>query len=328
MNTPGQIPNEISESEMEGALHPPLAANPNTGLVFKQIIRDQLYEIQIQTPIALEGTEIEGVHKMRVAYRRLQTCFKIFKPIIKRSIYQYFRANSKEIRQLLGDIRDLDVLQENLELNGFFSDNIETAAHWRQKIMPIYQDLYGKFTILIASPQYTTFLSYLETFLIDENTGLKASPKIPENAKHIQGFSRSYLENSLNSILTDAPDYEQPQPYPIYHQLRKELKKFRYALEFFSPYLRPIQTESFIENLIVLQDHLGLLNDSVVAIGILELYFPEIYEPSGSNVEKSLYEYYSFRIIEKRGLTTSFLSIWKSFLATSPQKRLMDCFPN
>lgn len=312
---------------MEDATHPPFILDMQTGLMLKQIIQGQLVEIQTQTPIALEGIDIEGVHKLRVAYRRLRTSLKIFKPLIKRNTYHYFQTNTNGVRQLLGDIRDLDVLNENFETNETIQGNAKALAFWQQKINPTYQTYRNEFATQITSSQYATFLSYLESFSVEPISGLKTNPKLPVTASTIQGFAPFFLTKSLETILTSSPDFQNPQPYSTYHQLRKALKQFRYALEFFSPYLNPTQTNTFIESLITLQDHLGLLNDSVVATRVIEINFPEIFLSLGSNEEKTIRTYYLTRSQEKDQLTQSFLDIWGNFQKNQPAQLLSYCFP-
>ncbi len=64
---------------------------------------------------ALKGKDIEGVHDMRVASRRLRAALEIFRDVFSRKQYRELREEVKRIADALGEVRDLDVLQERLE---------------------------------------------------------------------------------------------------------------------------------------------------------------------------------------------------------------------
>lgn len=65
-------------------------------------------------PVALEGTDIEGVHDVRVASRRLRAAMDIASPAFPKSWYRPLHRVAKEITSTLGEVRDRDVLLEVL----------------------------------------------------------------------------------------------------------------------------------------------------------------------------------------------------------------------
>lgn len=331
MNTTGYLPpSDWQNFDMEDALHPPLTSLSSlspTSQLCKHIIREQLSIILLQTPVALEGIDIEGVHKMRVAFRRLRTSLKIFKPLIKRRVYKYFQANLKETGQVLGSIRDLDVLFENIEMDPQLQTAPSAKVFWQTKIGPHYQNYRRAFSQLVSSQQYQTFLAYLISFSQDPSAGIKTNAKTPETILDINGFAPPRLHEMLLEILSYATIFQTLQPYPVYHQLRKEIKRYRYALEFFSPLLAQPQTAHLIEDLISLQDHLGLLNDAVVAIDVIEDHVPELQQPPLSLSLRPFNTYYISRQQEMEHLTKTLPDTWEALLGTSPQQMLDDCFP-
>jgi len=63
----------------------------------------------------IDGTDIEALHDMRVASRRVQAVLKIFREAFPK---KKFKAEYAEIRSLiraLGEVRDYDVFIEKLE---------------------------------------------------------------------------------------------------------------------------------------------------------------------------------------------------------------------
>jgi hypothetical protein len=65
-------------------------------------------------PVALEGANIEGVHDVRVASRRLRAAMDVAEPAFPRKWYKRLHRNAKEITGALGEVRDRDVLLEAL----------------------------------------------------------------------------------------------------------------------------------------------------------------------------------------------------------------------
>jgi len=65
---------------------------------------------------------------------------------------------------------------------------------------------------------------------------------------------------------------DRPNPSPeLLHALRIACKRLRYTLEFFREVLSP-STKALIKQIVALQDHLGNLQDAVVASDILRNY--------------------------------------------------------
>jgi exopolyphosphatase/pppGpp-phosphohydrolase len=65
-------------------------------------------------PVALAGTDIEGVHDVRVASRRLRAAMDIAAPAFPGKWYKALHRTAKEITGALGEVRDRDVLLEAL----------------------------------------------------------------------------------------------------------------------------------------------------------------------------------------------------------------------
>src|SRR5262245_29152747 len=59
------------------------------------------------------GEDIEDVHDMRVAIRRMRSAFQLFKPYYKAKDVRPYRRGLRRIGWALGDVRDLDVLIDN-----------------------------------------------------------------------------------------------------------------------------------------------------------------------------------------------------------------------
>lgn len=80
-----------------------------------KILWTRFEEMLSFTDVALAGDDIEGVHDMRVASRRLRASLELFRGIFPRRQYRQMRGDIKALAQALGKVRDLDVMLERLE---------------------------------------------------------------------------------------------------------------------------------------------------------------------------------------------------------------------
>jgi hypothetical protein len=66
-------------------------------------------------PAALEGADIEGVHDVRVASRRLRAAMDTAAPVFPQRWYRQLHKVAKSITSALGEVRDRDVLLEAMQ---------------------------------------------------------------------------------------------------------------------------------------------------------------------------------------------------------------------
>ena len=80
----------------------------------KALIAERWDTLWRTIPVALQGTDSEGVHDVRVASRRLRAAMDVAAPLFPRRWYRPLRRVAKEITGALGEVRDRDVLLEAL----------------------------------------------------------------------------------------------------------------------------------------------------------------------------------------------------------------------
>ena len=90
----------------------PVPADPAIHLAYGRLL-EQFEEMIAQEPRAWEGLDPEGVHKMRVATRRLRSALRAFKKVLPASV-RSFIGEFKWLAATLGGVRDLDVAMGNL----------------------------------------------------------------------------------------------------------------------------------------------------------------------------------------------------------------------
>jgi hypothetical protein len=80
----------------------------------RALIAERWQAVWEAIPAALEGTDIEGVHDVRVASRRLRAAMDVAAPAFSGKWYKPLQRTAKEITGALGEVRDRDVLLEAL----------------------------------------------------------------------------------------------------------------------------------------------------------------------------------------------------------------------
>ncbi len=86
------------------------------GQTYRSAMRDLIAhrwgELWRAVPVALAGEDIEGVHDVRVASRRLRAAMDVAVDCFPSSWYRPLHAAAREITGALGEVRDRDVLLE------------------------------------------------------------------------------------------------------------------------------------------------------------------------------------------------------------------------
>lgn len=80
----------------------------------KELIAARWGAVWKAVPVAIAGEDIEGVHDVRVASRRLRAAMDVALGCFPDSWYRPLHAVAKEITGALGEVRDRDVLLEHL----------------------------------------------------------------------------------------------------------------------------------------------------------------------------------------------------------------------
>jgi CHAD domain-containing protein len=213
------------------------------------------------------GEDPEELHDMRVATRRMRAAFEVFAPAFKD---RPVRRLLKELRQAgrsLGQVRDLDVF-------------IEKARHYQEGLPaedqagfePVIAAWQAErsvrrlaLTAYLDSRDYQRFLRDFAAFLDTPGAGARPLPApAPALVSHT---APALIYERLGLVRGFEPLLEQASVEQL-HALRIECKKLRYTLEFFREALGS-QAKDVIEAVKLLQDHLGDLNDAVVATALL-----------------------------------------------------------
>ncbi len=265
------------------------------------------------------GEDIEELHDMRVAVRRMRVTFEIFQDAFDPKATKRHRKNLRATGRALGRVRDLDVFIE--KANHYLEtlpeeqrEGLSTLVHaWEDQRQTARQRML-KF---LEGERYRSFLEAFNIFVNTPGAGVKQGGQdyhVPSIVRHV---APTMIYNRLGAVrayeqILDAARIEQ------LHELRIEFKRLRYTMEFFREVLGP-EAKIIIEQIKVAQDHLGDLNDANVACQILT-DFLEGWEARQQTLPlnerespEPIVTYLAFRHAERHHLMVTFGETWKSF---------------
>lgn len=94
---------------------PGLDPNKPLEVSLPKILRTRFDEMTSHEQGTIDGSDIETLHDMRVASRRVQAVLKIFRGIFPKKNFKSEYAELRLLIRSLGDVRDYDVFIDKLE---------------------------------------------------------------------------------------------------------------------------------------------------------------------------------------------------------------------
>jgi CHAD domain-containing protein len=166
---------------------------------------------------------------MRTSTRRLRSNLRLFEPAIEPAWANSLRDELKWLAGLLGDVRDLDVLEENLRADyGAESedeaDGEGAAASLFGRIESKRDDARRALADALEGDRYGKLRSLLITGARDPEPG-------PDAESPAHKALPKLLDRSWRKFAREAEAIALDSPVEAYHDLRKRAKRVRYAAE-------------------------------------------------------------------------------------------------
>ncbi|NWJ98945.1 MAG: CHAD domain-containing protein [Chloroflexi bacterium] len=300
-----QLDEIVSEIETPKVLIVPMRPGEPLSEAGRAVLLKHLEKLRKNEQLAREGN-VEGVHDMRVATRRLRAGLKVLeKTVYKAEQVGKFRRSLRTLANALGDTRDSDVLLEHLERYAATlpSEKLVEIEPLRQSITDRREAGQRHILRTLDNKATAKLFNKLEAFLTTPSEGLRKSPSDKNEAAPllVRHFSGSVIWRCYEEVL--AYETKLPANIEVLHRLRVACKRFRYTLEFFEEAL-PGQAKPLIQQLVKAQDHLGTLHDHQVAIERVERL--EKQHPD----DLALVDYATLRAKERDQLYSQFETLW------------------
>ncbi len=285
----------------------------------RKVFRFQFAEVLRHEDGTRRGDDIEELHDMRVATRRLRAAFEVFAGAFEPRALKNHLKGLRLTGRTLGRVRDLDVLME--KARGY----LQTLPEDQQAGLDPLISAWGReqdasrehLAAYLEGPVYGQFKRKFSRFVCRTGAGalrIPANPPTPHRVREIAPtliYARLASVRAYDAIIGNAT-VEQ------LHALRIEFKKLRYTLEFFREVLG-IEAKPLINELKGLQDHLGDLHDAQVAIQLLSAFLEgwdsgQAGLPLDDRLNPSpIVAYLGYQHAERHRLMVSFRPAWEHF---------------
>ena len=285
----------------------------------RKVLRYHFAEMLRHEEGTRQGEDIEELHDMRVATRRMRAAFEVFEGAFKSKAIKVHRRGLKEAGRTLGNVRDLDVFMEKAQ------KYLETLPEGhRQGLEPLLsawdeqrEVARAEMLAYLDGEKYQNFKMVFLKFLNTPGAGAQPVPEdkpVPHLVRHVVPilvYTQLANVRAFNSILSTASIDQ-------LHALRIEFKRLRYTVEFFREVLAE-ESKQVIKDIKELQDHLGDLNDARVACEILREFLDhwedrQVQLPvSERKNPEPIVAYLAAKHAERHNLMISFPQAWERF---------------
>jgi CHAD domain-containing protein len=197
-----------------------------------EVLRVRFDEIIDLRGAALDFSDIEGVHGMRVATRRLRSALRDFMPLMNKRPSKRLRRELKQIADALGAVRDQDVaivaleeLQAGAE-NELIKAGIGRFLQERSAVRDSARlDLTEAVAISRINDLHERFTAAIDRI---------ASQKKSKRAVSFNEAGAVVIAASLQDLLDLGASLYKPFQIEELHEMRIAAKRLRYAVELFT----------------------------------------------------------------------------------------------
>jgi triphosphatase len=235
----------------------PVAIDPGDriGQVALATLRRHFARLVAKEPGTRLGDDVEELHDMRVASRRLRAAVALFRDFLPADA-ERLRPELAWVGGAIGAVRDLDV--QIARLDGLAQElpdpDRDAVASLRDALVEMRRQAREEMLEALDSPRYERFLRRFGTML-RSRSGAR-TPLARAVAPGLIERRHRAVRKAARRVSAD------PQP-DAYHRLRIAGKRLRYALEFLSD-VYPGETGRVVRRTVALQDLLGAYQDASV----------------------------------------------------------------
>ena len=231
----------------------PVRPDMNVADAFSLIAQSCIRHFRLNEPLVVRQRDPEALHQLRVAMRRLRAALSIFRPALEDARFEPLRDELRWFTFQLGGARNLDVYLARKRL----PRDIRKALKQERKLA------YDRVIETLQSKRSSLLMIDLVEWISlgDWRVSEKARRPLPDYAARRIG--RLWRKIASHGELEPMHGDER-------HELRIEVKKLRYALEFVEPLNTGVgrRRKQFTRAIEAVQEALGILNDMVTAEAI------------------------------------------------------------
>lgn len=222
----------------------------NVSEAFQTIVHACLKHYRLNEPLVLRECKAGALHQARVAMRRLRSAFSLFRPAVEDVEFQHLRSELRWFTAQLGDARNLDVYLER-----------DLPEKDRERALRKRQRAYDRVIDAMNSHKFRRLLIDIAGW-----TAIGAWRSSKGAHRPIESFANRRLDRLWRSITVFGRNLADMDEQTR-HLMRIQIKKLRYAMEFFQEIHvdARVAEKRFASAVQEVQESLGKLNDMATA---------------------------------------------------------------
>ncbi|MDZ4770809.1 MAG: CHAD domain-containing protein [Chloroflexota bacterium] len=299
----------------------PIDAEDSMSEAGRKVLLEELIKMIKRESGSRTGEDIEDVHDMRVATRRMRSALRLLEPYFKQKAIAAYDRSLRKLARVLGTVRDLDVQIDDLQKGAeALPDHAAGLAGAIALLDSRRADARAALVRLFDRGSYRRFVQDYAAFLTSPGKGARETDPetvhpfklrhvLPEMIYKHLGSVRAY-----NDVLDDAD-------MTTLHALRIEFKRLRYVVSLFGDVLGTSAAE-FVAELKLIQDHLGRLNDMSIAHERLTELTDEFAGKDDADVRAALGAYIESIAAQEEVLRAGMAAVWNKFNTKRVQRQL------
>jgi triphosphatase len=241
------------------AAHVELECGISAAEAFRRIVGSGLGHLIDNVPPALLG-DVEGVHQMRIAVRRLRSAMKLFEPELASDCGAHFDCELRDLGHVLGDGRDWDVFIEQTIPAAISAQPCDQDLKALREAASRARDAcHARIKDALQSPKFTSLV--LELAAWAEEGGLHPDLLGQGLCKKVEKLAPDLLDRVASRARKRGRRITRRSGEEL-HALRKALKKLRYDTEYLAGLYRRKAAKRYEDRCHELQTVLGAINDA------------------------------------------------------------------
>jgi CHAD domain-containing protein len=207
-----------------------------------------------------QGVDIEAIHRMRVASRRMRSALPLFETCYANKYQVLWRTEIRQVTRALGQARDTDVQIDALKRFLASLQEKRCRPGINRLLLRLHQKRAGlqvKVNQALEELQKSQALESLE-----EKTNLQIVERTPGEpvTYALYNLAQRAIYDNLTVFLGYEKYISNPDAVAELHAMRIAAKQLRYTLEIFSP-LYADELKSYIQSVKTAQEMLGEIHD-------------------------------------------------------------------
>ena len=234
---------------------------------FRAALSDCLAQITANAAILRVGRSAEGLHQLRVAFRRLEVALGAFGREFGQDWLKELRGRAKILSGRLALARDLDVFVGKFLETPPHEKDAEGFAQLRARVERARDGAWADTAACIKSPAFELFT--------DDVAGLAQSQLPLTRQRRLPRTASRMLDRQIARVKKRGRTARSRDEGDL-HRLRIALKTLRYTAEFFAPLYPKRDVQRYLKQVRGLQADLGDLNDAANVRAVIgQLLRPE-----------------------------------------------------